>query len=311
MKQSINHTGFLPFLIVGMIVPIQIVHSAGVQRYEEGNTVFYELFPEGLKPTGMDNKIYQSLKKNPLQCSMNVLLMSWSNLINHKKLPLVRKGVLLLKGNTLTVCTHEHYARVLPLLESMGVTHLFVTQARKGQRWHKIKILPLPYQPSCTAPPAEHKDILYSFVGFKSHPLRDKIFNLPFRSLPDVVIKRRNSWYFSDKKGLEARVAEYKDILARSRFGLCPRGNSPNTIRMVELMGAGAIPVVLADDLYLPPGVDWTKCIIRIKETHVRNVDRVIRAISPEKEAHMRSECLRVYQLLIDDPAYFVRSTLQ
>jgi len=286
------------------------VGFAKVHIQEVGQTTFYTCSPGKLTANRLDGLIYKSLKENPLNRKINVVEVPWSVVIDHKKISHMKGQIPRLEGDTITVCSHEHCDRVFPILEEIGVTHLFTTQATKGQRWHNIKMFPVPYYPTITHPPAEKKDILYSFIGFGSHPFRDVIFKLPTRDLPDVVIKRRNSWYLKNKKGLDQRIAEYRNVLSRSRFGLCPRGNSPNTLRLFELMGAGAIPIILADTLYLPPGIDWNKCVIRVKEADARSVDEIIRAIPKEQEEAMRQEGLRVYRVLMDDMAYFVRYAL-
>lgn len=51
---------------------------------------------------------------------------------------------------------------------------------------------------------------------------------------------------------------EYSDLMDTT-FGLVPAGRSPGTYRLAEVMGAGAIPVIVARD-YVPPfqeHVDW------------------------------------------------------
>ena len=150
---------------------------------------------------------------------------------------------------------------------------------------------------------------MYSFIGFRSHPVREKIFSL--KPGPDVVIKKREKWHFflrrfrrriirvrfSPKREEEKR--EYQDILARSRFSLCPRGTGPSTIRFWESLQAGAIPILLADAMALPNinGINWDDCIVRVPEKDVFSVDSIIRSISPEEERQMRENCLRAFTL--------------
>jgi hypothetical protein len=50
-----------------------------------------------------------------------------------------------------------------------------------------------------------------------------------------------------------AKEEEFREVLARSVFSLWPSGSGPNTIRLWESLGAGAIPVVLSDT-WQPPG---------------------------------------------------------
>ena len=55
-----------------------------------------------------------------------------------------------------------------------------------------------------------------------------------------------------DKASSEAAHYDYLDLLSRSRFGLVPRGGGLHSYRFVEVLAAGAIPVVLADDWVIP-----------------------------------------------------------
>lgn len=289
---------------------ISIILSESIQKSNLGNGYYYELYFGIRDYTALDAVYLSALKRKPLNRKINVLMIPWTSLISRRELPLVEKLVPQWQGDTIAVCVHEYYPKILPLLQRLKVTHLFVTQAKKGQRWNNIRILPIPYYPKCTTSPADKKDILYSFVGYDSHLLRKKLFSFARKKkhLSDIVIKERSGWglhHVGDELGLE-----YKNVISRSRFGLCPRGASLNTIRLFELMGAGAIPVVLADALYLPPGIDWDKCLIYVKEAQVDKVDAVIRSISLEREQAMRQECLRAYQIFIDDPAYFIRYML-
>jgi len=171
-----------------------------------------------------------------------------------------------------------------------------------------VTVLPFPLYPINGIGPAEKKDILYSFIGLQSHPVRRKIFSLPRR--PDVIIKKRERWHFylrfrgkivslkwSPRREKEKK--EYQDVLARSRFSLCPRGSGPSTIRFWESLQAGAIPVLSSDAMALPKieGINWNDCIIQVPEKNLSSVDSIIRAISPEKEAYMKKNCLRAYAL--------------
>ena len=78
-------------------------------------------------------------------------------------------------------------------------------------------------------------------------------------------------------------------------------------MRLTESFLAGAIPVVIADDIKLPAGFDWSSCLVRVREKDVERVDAIIQAIPHEKELKMREACLTLGKILQEDPAYFIR----
>jgi hypothetical protein len=60
----------------------------------------------------------------------------------------------------------------------------------------------------------------------------------------------------------------YVQALRTSVFALCPSGAGPNSIRLWEALGFGAIPVILADTLHLPGDAElWQQAALRLPET--------------------------------------------
>jgi len=204
------------------------------------------------------------------------------------------------------MCVHESYSKVVPELRKIGIKYLVTVQCPKGEH-EGIVIVPILYPINQKAPAAAKKDLLYSFVGARTCALREKVLRLHSRK--DVrIIKRPKFTYFVHSASTRAKwMREYKNIMSRSRFSLCPRGNSLNSYRLTEALFAGAIPVIIADGICLPAGFDWSSCLIFVPEKAVGQLDSIIRAIPPEREAKMRQACLELGQLLQRDPAYFVR----
>jgi hypothetical protein len=178
-----------------------------------------------------------------------------------------------------TVMQHIYAKDMLPLLRRLGVTDVFWAHAVKGEAvLDGIRVHPFPLYPVCCAgrpggpwrPPGERR-YLYSFVGAYQPGLylseaRRFIFELPPR--PDALVERRGAWHFeaavygeqiggvprsAAELGAEReRAREYAEVLGQSVFSLCPSGSGPNTIRLWESVGLGAIPVVLSDTHRLP-----------------------------------------------------------
>ena len=56
--------------------------------------------------------------------------------------------------------------------------------------------------------------------------------------------------------------------MQRSVFALCPSGSGPNSIRLWAAFGYGAIPVILADHLWLPGDAElWHQAALFVPET--------------------------------------------
>ncbi len=252
-----------------------------------------------------EQKVYELLCAHSIEKNVNYLAVSWGTLFRRKNLQVTLPTKL---NGGFTICQHIRYREIIPVLRTLGVNVLFAPHAPKKQQYKDITVLPFPLYPNNGIGPAKEKDILYSFIGLESHPVRKKIFSLSRRS--DMVIKKRSCWHFYLRcKGRviplkwsprrEQEREEYQNVLARSRFSLCPRGAGPSTIRFWESLQAGAIPVLLADAMALPKieGINWDDCIVRVPEKNISSIDRIIRAISPEKEECIRENCLRAYTL--------------
>lgn len=244
---------------------------------------------------------FKLLSENPLEADVNYLALPWAVMINYGQLS--KAPDIKLNGG-FTVCQHIYYEKIIPILKRIGIDTLFTPHVPNQKTYDGITVLPFPHYPVNGAHPAIEKDILYSFVGCTAtHNVRKRIMNLPKHD--DVVLKGRGSWHFA-RRSKEEEKEEYKDVLARSRFALCPRGTGASTIRFWEAMQAGAIPVLLADAMSLPPEVDWSTCIIKIPQDQVDRIDEIIRSIPVELEDEMRANCLAVFDLFYGDN--FVRT---
>ncbi len=250
-----------------------------------------DLFPTIEIPTEFN--AYKCLKDKPIP-GVNYLAIPWYRIVNKNRFYLVPN--IKINGG-FTVCQHIGFRRIIPFLKKMGIDRLFAVHAKRGETFQGIRILPFPHAAAYEVCPAEKKDIWYSFIGKATHAVRSKIFKMSV--YPNTIIKERKSWHWAsgkDPKVLEAEAAEYCDILSRSRFSLCPRGTGPNTARFWESLFAGAIPILIADDLLLPDGFDWDSCIIRVAEKDIEKINQILSQISAEREELMRENCSLCYE---------------
>jgi len=191
-----------------------------------------------------------------------------------------------------TVGQHIEMLQHAALLRRCGVTDLFWSHATNGLHHHRGDIHPFPLYPvrCATHPggtPLQQRRWLYSFQGvYRADlyltPVRQWILDLPQRS--DALLTSRREWHFEQQvyreqvhgqspdatrhAELADEAADYAAALQQSVFALCPSGSGPNSIRLWEALGYGAIPVILADTLRLPGDLDlWHQAALRVPET--------------------------------------------
>ena len=89
----------------------------------------------------------------------------------------------------------------------------------------------------------------------------------------------------------------YKDLLTNTRFGAVVRGDTFYSYRFLEVMSAGAIPVILSDRWALPfhEVLDYESFAILAREQDVGKLIDSLRAIPDERACQMRKEARRVY----------------
>lgn len=112
----------------------------------------------------------------------------------------------------------------------------------------------------------EDRNILFSFIGSRTHPIREKVFSL---SGDDIII--------SDKPH---NIETYCKVLSKSLFGLCPRGYGKNSFRVQESIQYGAIPVYISDEFVFPHNLDFNEFGVVIEEKDVHRTREILNSIS-------------------------------
>lgn len=215
--------------------------------------------------------------------------------------------------NVITVCQHVRMMSHRALFEKAGVTHIFWAHASRGVRvWpgkKPIPLLPFPLYPVQVAQATsftddEQRPHLFSFAGAGANNwYLSEVRNWIIRDLtgdPRGVVIGREDWHYNkivyhhQIKGMQAPPEklidqsasdEFKRLLRDSTFALCPSGSGPNSIRLWEAIGAGSIPVILADS-YAPPGdmALWEEAAVFCPET-----EEAVRAL-PDRLAAMAAD---------------------
>jgi len=241
---------------------------------------------------------FKILRNNPLKTNAHYLAAPWSVLLNTREQffrnnnnPKVQRPDWVLEDG-FTICQHISYTKIIPYLLKHGVTTLFTPHALKNHR--DMTVLPFPHHAVNGADPS-NKNLLCSFVGCLITNQVRKVMWDTRPNDPTIKIIKRSTWHYEGPNRIN-RQNEYRDILAKSRFSLCPRGTGPSTIRFWESLQAGAIPILISDTMRLPVGWDWHQTIIKIPESNTPNWFKIIKKVTPEDEQSMRKNCLKAYQ---------------
>jgi hypothetical protein len=194
----------------------------------------------------------------------------------------------------ITVCQHIHMLNFADLFEAAGVTDVFWSHATHGQiRFGKnrnINIHPFPLFPVQIPEgpeiPIEERPYLFSFVGAKATPIyltQSRTYLIEeLAGHPRGFVRDRDTWHYNkvvydhqilsraqNHSGLVDTTAseEFKQVMGKTQFALCPSGTGPNSIRLWEAISSGAIPVVLKDTYKFPgsPTI-WEQAVINCGE---------------------------------------------
>lgn len=245
-----------------------------------------------------------------------------------RKLDMPRRGY----ERVVTVCQHIHMERYADYLTEAGVTDVFWTHAQKDESvitapdGRSLRVHPFPLYPVQAVPIDRsmldgERPHLFSFVGAKYNKWylsrsREWILD-ELGEHPRGVVGGRDSWHYqkvvydlqirktaASAASLvdDAASSQFRELLLSSVFSLCPSGSGPNSIRLWEAIGAGSIPVILADT-YKAPGDEalWENAVLTCPETQedIRALPERLEAIAadPPLLTNMRRHLDQVWML--------------
>jgi len=233
----------------------------------------------------------------------------------------------------ITVCQHIKAKEFLSIFREAGISEIFwshathadvTTPLRDGIRFHPFPLYPVQISQEQSGLPSSERPYLFSFIGARSNhyyltSAREWIIDF-LADHPNGLIVGRDSWHYNKvvyehqilpverrEGSADALVdlsssEQFKSSLAKSIFSLCPSGSGPNSIRLWESIGAGAIPVILADT-WAPPGDSrlWELAVVFCKETQadIRALpNRLVKiAAKPERLLQMRHAMRQLWLL--------------
>ena len=265
---------------------------------------------------------------------VNFLPFPWATVIDKNvdvnKLLQLLKGVISQNKKYYTCCQHIRFRELKQLWHLLGIHTVYTHHKCLGEdKLGSISLIACPlyavnledetrnqvFKDVCLS--KRKRTYFYSFLGGyqPSNYLTDirlKIFNLGEKdSRKDCIIKNTGDWHFNcdvyrGGQDINGKLNEdqlhmiktnaYNTNLIESRYSLAPSGSGPNSIRFWEALGAGSIPVLLADTLELPEHKLWDTSIVRIKESQINNIDAILQEIGEEEERQRRENCLKLYR---------------
>ena len=245
------------------------------------------------------------LERLPVAAGSIYVGFPWASLIDHLNNGTTKGRQLLqaldallshLQGYSrrITTCQQIFFQQHRWLLERAGITDVFWPHATIYDDDPSLRIHPFPLFPVNWQAPAEPeptREILYSFIGARATRLylsnsRDLILD-SLGGLPGALVQGNDRWFYQDLvygvqirgtisrddiraqgNGPEPERLRYIDSLSRSLFCICPSGTGPNTIRLWEAIGSGAIPIILSDR-FRPPGPRelWDQAVFVLPDT--------------------------------------------
>jgi hypothetical protein len=144
---------------------------------------------------------------------------------------------------------------------------------------HRTVHYPIPFNEHVEEFPQVDARYSFGFVGGITAGLRKRIVDKlkPSESKDNSIIKIQGMDFSKAFDGSPSFLkSDYLAFLRKTKFILCPRGNGLGTVRLFESMKAGRVPVIISDRYPLPSGVDWSNCSVRIKETEIERIPKIL-----------------------------------
>eukprot|EP01120_Amphizonella_sp_Union-15-10_P017348 TRINITY_DN9607_c0_g1_i1.p1 TRINITY_DN9607_c0_g1~~TRINITY_DN9607_c0_g1_i1.p1 ORF type:complete len:422 (-),score=59.52 TRINITY_DN9607_c0_g1_i1:13-1278(-) len=116
-----------------------------------------------------------------------------------------------------------------------------------------------------------------------------------------TTCEHKNWQKFADQRckydNARFKMYDYWDLLYNSTFGLVPAGRRLGTYRFIEVIKAGAIPVLLGDGYVLPFGtvLDWKSACVMLEESRLEDLPNILRNFSEDEISAMRARSQYFY----------------
>ena len=185
------------------------------------------------------------------------------------------------RNKSFCVCERDHTLPFIP-----GV---YTSVPRRWYRKSRIRsgfyIVMYQHEEVDYVPHNGTEKFLFSFVGsFHTAPVRQKLGQIDYKSayIENTAKYVHDFWVPSESPRRNEREQVYWEVIRNSSFVLCPRGFAPATTRFFDVLQAGRVPVVLADDWVPPEGPQWSEFCLRVPESNVDQLPQLLEGWSPK-----------------------------
>jgi Exostosin family len=124
-------------------------------------------------------------------------------------------------------------------------------------------------------------EFLFTFRGALSSPLRRRMsrdWSAVSGGQSDTRFTVIDAWF----NHTDEQKRDYVQDILDSKFVLCPRGQGTSSHRLFEVMQLGRVPVIIADDWVEPSGPDWPEFSLRVPESAIFSISKLLTDREPE-----------------------------
>lgn len=122
----------------------------------------------------------------------------------------------------------------------------------------------------------------------------------------DVQCKHKTMW--GDRSLIkpydDTNPEHFDEMMIQSTFAFCPGGSQVTSYRFTEVLSVGSIPVITPEIITpFAPELDWSSCVVRISQSRIIDLPRILRSISSDEIQRRQKECRRLYRYIANDNA--------
>lgn len=167
------------------------------------------------------------------------------------------------------------------------------------------RTISLPALPISTGvpPDLESRDILASFQGVASHPIRHALASIADGKKIIVNLVERSNHFGKINSLSKATDELYEGLLQNSIFAFVPRGDANFSYRLLEVMSFGCIPVILSDGWVLPFDrvLHWNTFSLSFGSDAIPMIPGVLGSLSGNEISGRFKEVQRIYEAHFKD----------